>query len=365
MLNIKRYIIGLLLLASVLSLPTSCINDTLESCPPIASGKLWIEPSFTMHNQKNENGQYTELFTETTQRIDLYYFDAETGLLQKSITDSEVPASGTYRLPVDLPAGRYIAQAWTNLYANQATAINPQTPQPGVTHLDEMQVYLSESAGAGKSLITLHPAPLLWGTTGVFEINPAGYEHDSVIPAKFIRNTNLIDCYIRWHDKDTKKLCPLWVHADSTRIYIDDTNSTYALKDNSMVTSNSITYIPNYVTRPTEGKAVDKDTEKAATLEAHFTVMRLLTDQNPIMRITRLQPDGSEREVYRKQLMKDFISQRYKEQEELDREERFVIELEFDCQHQEDPVPDNSWIAIKIIINGWILIDNGDIGLGK
>lgn len=365
MLYIKRYIIGLLLLTSVVFLPTSCINDTLESCPPAASGKLWIEPSFTMHNQKDENGQYTELFTETAQRIDLYYFDAETGLLQKSITDSEVPASGTYRLPVNLPAGRYIAQAWTNLYANQATAITPHTHQPGVTHLDEMQVYLSESAGTGKSLITLHPTPLLWGTTGVFEIDPAGYEHDSVIPAKFIRDTHIIDCHIRWRDKETKKLCPLWTHADSTYIYIDDTNSTYMLKDNSMVAADSITYIPNYATRPMEGKTVEKDTGTAATLKAHFTVMRLLTDHNPIIRITRLQPDGSEREVYRKQLMKDFISQRYKDQEDLDREERFVIELEFDCQHQGAPAPDNSWIAVKIIINGWVLVDNGDIGLGK
>jgi hypothetical protein len=365
MLYIKRYIIGLSLLGLVFFLPTSCIKENLEFCPPPASGKLWIEPSFTMHNQKDDNGQYKELFTETTQRIDLFFFDAETGLLQKSIYDSEVPASGTYRLPVDLPAGRYVAKAWANLYANKATAIYPSIPQPHVTHLKEMEIYLSESAGAGKSLITLHPTSQLWGTTGIFEVASTGYKQDSVIPAKFIRNTNLIDFSIRWHDKDKKKLCPLWAHADSTRIYIDDANSTYALKDNSIVAADSITYIPVYLTGAMAEKAfMEEDIEAAATLEARFTVMRLLTDTNPIIRITRLQPDGSEREVYRKQLMKDFISQRYTKQEELDREERFVIELDFDCQHSSNNDQD-SWIAIRIAINGWVLIDNGDIGLGK
>lgn len=420
MVSNKQYIIIFLFLVSALCLPTSCIYETLDPCPPgpptpptppALSGKLWIEPLFTMHNYKDDNGQYKELFAETTQRIDLFYFDAETGLLQKSFSDQQVPASGTYRIPVDLPGGRYVALAWSNLYANQATAISHPVPQAGVTHLDEMTVYLSESAEAGKSLITLHPTPQLWGTTDVFEVDPAGYEHDSVIPADFIRDTNIIDCYIRWRDKDTKKICPLWMHADSTRIYIDAENSTYALKDNLPVPADSVVYIPAYLTGSLADRnasataATVADSIAAATLETRFTVMRLLNGRHPFLRITRVQPNGSELEVYRKDLMNDFISHFYKTQESIDREERFVIELEFECEHKGQPVgpdnpdnpdnpdtpdnpdiPDNPdypdypdtpdpptpptpgkkpWIAVKIIINGWVLIDNGDVELGK
>lgn len=339
----KRYITLSVFAASALLLATGCIYETIESCPPLpppppTTGRLWIEPSFTMHNHVDTDGSHKELFAETAERIDFYYFDAATGLLKAGMTDRELPVSGQYRIPVELPVGQYKALAWANLYGNDATTTSLPVFQPGVTHWDDVRVSLAEAANRR---ITLHPTPLLWGETDVFTVDTAGYEHDSIIPANFIRNTNIVDCYIRWRNKDTKKLCPLWVHADSTRIYIDAANSTYELKDNSLVPTDSITYIPAYRTGALAPKAVpasaaapytgtDPDVEKAATLEVGFTLMRLLTDRDPVLRITRLRPDGSELEVYRKGLMKDFISHFYKTQESLDREERFVIELEFE-----------------------------------
>lgn len=381
---IKRYIT--LSVFAALPLLTGCIYQTLEPCPPVVTGRLWIEPSFTMHNYTDTDGHYKELFTETASRIDLFYFDAATGLLKAGVVDQEIPANGKYRIPVELPAGQYKALAWANLYGNDATSISPQALQIGVTHWDEMLVRLSEAANHH---ILLHPTPLLWGKTDIFTVDPAGYEHDSVIPADFIRDTNIVDCYIRWRNKDTKKLCPLWMHADSTRIYIDAANSTYELKDNDLVPTDSIIYIPTYQTGPL---ATIPTTEvvpgNAAILEASFTLMRLLTDRDPVLRITRLRPDGREQEVYRKGLMKDFISHFYKTQESLDREERFVIELEFECEHKGEPdpgpgpnpdpdpdpnpdpdpspqPPQKPWVAVTIIINGWTLVDNGDLIIGQ
>ena len=69
--------------------------------------------------------------------------------------------------------------------------------------------------------------------------------------------------------------------------------------------------------------------------------------------------------------------EQYQTQEGLDREDRYLIELLFECEHEEEPDPDpdpepdpepdpdpdpepepeDPWAAITITINGWNLVE--------
>ena len=332
----------------LLSLPvlTGCnIWEDLPECPP-TTGKMCIGFTFTYHNTKDENGGYVDLFGETTRRTDLFIFN-EDNLLVKKIEDTSGPFTNGYLIPIELPAGTYHAVAWNNLYANGATKLSP-VPVEGSSTKEDLMVQLSELENRQ---ITLHPLPLLYGSTETFTVpeNVLTRAEDTVIPMSLLRNTNEIHVTVKWLDAVTEKPCQEAHHAEKTRIYITDNNGIYNF-DNVQQAVEAFTYIPTYLTVDQQG---DKESD-GIMLHAKSTVMRLFTASSPELRICESQSDGSEKEVYTANLITDFIGKIYKEQDKIDRCPSFDIEISFKC---------NSWIAVDITVNGWKLEDSGDIDI--
>nr|WP_165359867.1 FimB/Mfa2 family fimbrial subunit [Parabacteroides goldsteinii] len=389
----NRFAIHLMAMLIALCILPGCVMQDLEECPPVPpakTGKVWFKFSFTLHNQMGEDGTYEDLFARYTQSVEIFIFDAGGRFIKKQ-TDTQGPFTDDYRLQTELAPGDYRAISWVNLHANPDIILLPE-PQEGITTFDEMQVQLRHLAPKGTPNAATEPIPLFHGDTQTFTIRENdGYDQEIVIPSDLTRDTNRIRFAISWRDKDTQKLCPRWMHADSTRIYIDDNYGAIGF-DNLPVQTDSLNYIPAYLSGGQAGKSTsatgnsDSEGDEAATLHAQAGMLRLMTSSTPGLRICRLQPDGSEKTVYRAALMNDFISRLYKTQEALDREDLFNIELEFTCEHVSEPddpdnpdnpdnpdVPDipvnpdkpgkESWIAVKISINGWTLVDNGDIDL--
>lgn len=352
-----RKVLAGLLTAAML---TGCnIWEDLPECPPeVSNAKVWFSFSFTYHNIQEDNGQYKELFGETATRTDLFIFD-KGGTLVKLVTDQQGPFTDNYRVPVELPDGEYRAVAWNNLYDSGYTKLIPDAIE-GVTNIEDLKVQLTE---LNSQKITLQPATMLYGETNLFTLTSSSENNtDKTIPISLIRNIHELNFAINWRDKKTKELCPFWSHADSTRIYIDDNNGTIDFT-NRLQPTDAFTYIPKYLSGAQAGKTKQlTDESNAATLRAESSVLRLFTSSKHILRICRLQPDGSEKEVYRRNLMSDFISPIYKTQEEIDRQGIFNIEIEFECEH---PDPNIKWVAISISINGWKLSDMGDIEPGN
>lgn len=376
----------------------------LEECPPVPpakTGKVWFKLSFILHNEMGEDGTYEDLLARYAQSVEIFIFDADGRFIQKQ-TDTRGPFTDDYRMQAELAPGDYRAISWVNLHANPGIILLSE-PQAGITTFDEMQIQLRQIALKSTQNAATKLIPLFHGDTQTFTVRAnEGYDQEIVIPAGLTRDTNRICFAVSWRDKDTQKLCPRWMHADSTRIYIDDNYGAIGF-DNLPVKTDSLTYIPTYLSGEQASKstpAADGDDE-AATLRAETGMLRLMTTSTPALRICRLQPDGSEKTVYQAALMDDFIARLYKTQEALDREDLFNIELEFTCEHIPEPdgpddpnnpddpdnpndpdnpdIPDTpdipdipvnpdkpdkeNWIAVKISINGWILVDNGDIDL--
>ena len=154
-----------------------------------------------------------------------------------------------------------------------------------------------------------------------------------------------------------------------------------------MVEKQEVTYLPGrfaeWYNPLFHGEMEVYPTEQEYTYVADFSQLRLMKD-NEVARLVIRQGDQV---VYDHSLM-DLITrlEQYQTQEALDREDRYLIELLFECEHADGPdnpgqpddpdkpgpggsddpddpgQPDNPgsdkpWSAITIIINGWTLID--------
>ncbi|MEG1671493.1 MAG: FimB/Mfa2 family fimbrial subunit [Mucinivorans sp.] len=341
----NRFMFCLVAMITLLGTLNGCIKEDLSACPAVyPTGKVWITPSFTMHNQKTD-GVYPDLFVDVARRIDLFIFDAA-GVFVKKVTEIASPSfTAGYRIPVELEAGTYRSIAWVNLAGDNTTQSIPN-PIEGETTLEQLSVQLS-SLSSGK--FTGSITPLFYGDTGSFTVKD-NVEQD--VPVNLIRDTNRLRFDITWFDRDTKLPCndPQHMHVENTRIYIDDNNGVLGFDNLTKPTTPIITYIPTYLSGPRATTSLD------GVLRADVDVLRLMTTSTTRLRVCYLQGDKTETLVYDKNLIKTFIEPFYKTQEELDRTDLFDIKLELECNN-------DSWIVVKVTINGWILMDNGDADL--
>lgn len=320
---------------------SSCLKEDVSDCPVPG---MRLAPRFTMHTQKDANGEYKDMFGETARKVDYYIFD-EAGLLVEMISEEGKFLNGQQTEIPQLAAGKYRVVTWVN---NQdATALNI-IPQKNITTIDELLLSLKEAAS---KQITLHPESLLYGSTE-FTVTTNG---NQVIPVNLIRDTNKIRVIIRWRNKAAGGWCLDTQHMKTTRLYLEADNGTLDF-DNNVSRGNWLTYIPRYFTG--DELKTYQETEGVATVACEFDILRLIKDESKKeLTIKELQSDDDadvENEVFKLMLM-DYIRDYFKAsgqsytQEALDRKETFLVELEFDC---------TAWTALSIAIEGWVLVDN-------
>ncbi|WP_304251296.1 FimB/Mfa2 family fimbrial subunit [Parabacteroides gordonii] len=325
----------LLVLTLLAGALTGCIREDLSHCPPETEGVMRIRFNFLLKKQKSgdkENGPTSEVY-----RADIYLFDTQERFVAH-LSDTEGPFGEDYRLEAKLPAGSYTAVAWMNSDAEELEMTSGFIP--GQTTLREATLRLR-----GLPLKTAITRPLFHGMKENVLIE-AGKNAEAIIP--IIRNTKEIRLGVRFK------------HADGTPCTVPDHRK--GLKPWLQTTEGELDFLNAIHPQPLFRYAPREHSETDNGFDARFTLLRLVQASDVHIQLATPGIDGGGETLHFSRLLTDYIraTGAYPTQESLDREESFEILLEFTCHPGS---PDDTWLQVKVTIEGWVFVDNGDQGL--
>ena len=379
---------GLLLAMGCL---TGCIKEDMSDCPPPVNpepepepepttGTLKLALTYFMHNTQ-ENGEYVDLFSQQVRKVDVFVFDEEGNFLQQITEEAAPQFADNYTKEIELPAGNYQFVVWGNHYEDETM----HNQGDGVSLGDGRMALLSVLNG--ETELPMLTDSLFHGMTAqpVTVVNG----EDQVIPIDLMKNRNDVRLVVRWREEGHTEYCTHTEHAQSITAVITDNNGTYDFHNN-VVEKKEITYLPDrfadWYDPVFHGDARPYPTEQEHVYVADFSELRLMKN-NADARLVIRNAEGTT--VYDRALTGPngliTLLEEYQTQEALDREDRYLIELLFECEHEDEPdepdgpgtdepddpgtdepdgpgtdptpVPEDPWSAITIVVNGWTLID--------
>lgn len=386
--------LGLLLSAGCL---TGCIKDDLSDCPinvdpepepepepEPTTGTFRLALTYTMHNTQ-ENGTYVDLFNDQVHKVDVFVFD-ESGRFIQQITEEAAPQfAENYTKEIELPGGDYQFVVWGNHYEDETVHNYGDI----TTLLEEGRMTLLQTLSRSTDIGMLTDS-LFHGCTPQTVTVENG--KDQVVPIDLMKNRNDVRVVVRWREKGmTEGYCHHTEHAQNITATLTDNNAVHDFLNN-IVGKQEVTYqpgrFPEWYNPFFHGEMEVYPTEEAYTYVADFSELRLMKD-NTDSRLVIRNADGTT--VYEHALTgPDGLITRleqYQTQEALDREDRYLIELLFECEHEDEPgpepdpdpepepepdpepepepepdpepnpEPENPWSAITITINGWNLVE--------
>lgn len=336
--------LGLLLSAGCL---TGCIKDDLSDCPinedpepdpEPTTGTLRLALTYTMHNTQ-ENGRYIDLFNEQVRKVDVFVFD-EAGQFLQQITEEAAPQfAENYTKEIELPAGDYQFVVWGNHYEDETVH---NCAEEGHLLEDGRMTLLQTSQGSNQ--IEMLTDSLFHGYTPEKVTVVEGT--DQVVPIDLMKNRNDVRVVVRWREKGMAEgFCLRPEHAKNITATLIDNNATHDFQNN-VVEKQEVTYLPGrfaeWYNPLFHGEMDVYPTEQEYTYVADFSQLRLMKDNQEARLVIR----QDDKVVYDHSLM-DLITrlEQYQTQEALDREDRYLIELLFECEHADEPddpdEPDN------------------------
>ena len=368
--------LGLLLSAGCLS---GCIKDDLSDCPTNVepgpdpdpdpdptTGTLRLALTYTMHNTQ-EGGKYIDLFNQQVRKVDVFVFD-EAGHYVQQITEEAAPIfAENYTKEIELPGGNYQFVVWGNHYEDETD--HNYDEEAELLHEGRMALIQAMSRSTEIGMLT---DSLFHGCTPQ-QVTVVNGE-DQVVPIDLMKNRNDVRVIVRWREKGQKEgFCTQPEHAQSITATLVDNNTTHDFLNN-IVDKQDVIYqpgrFPDWYNPYFHGEMETYPTEQEYVYVADFSELRLMKD-NKDARLVIHNAEGTT--VYDRALTGPngliTLLEKYQTQEALDREDRYLIELLFECEHEEEPDPDpdpdpdpkpepeDPWAAISITINGWNLID--------
>ena len=384
--------LGLLLSAGCL---TGCIKDDLSDCPinvdpepepepepEPTTGTFRLALTYTMHNTQ-ENGTYVDLFNDQVHKVDVFVFD-ESGRFIQQITEEAAPQfAENYTKEIELPGGDYQFVVWGNHYEDETVHNYGDI----TTLLEEGRMTLLQTFSRSIEIGMLTDS-LFHGCTPQTVTVENG--KDQVVPIDLMKNRNDVRVVVRWREKGmTEGYCQHTEHAQSITATLTDNNAVHDFLNN-IVDKQEVTYqpgrFPEWYDPFFHGERDIYPTERKNVYVADFSELRLMKD-NADSRLVIRNAKGTV--VYDHALTgpNGLITQleQYQTQEALDREDRYLIELLFECEHEDEPgpgpdpdpepepepdpepnpepnpdpepEPENPWSAITITINGWNLVE--------
>lgn len=383
--------LGLLLSAGCL---TGCIKDDLSDCPinvepepepepEPTTGTFRLALTYTMHNTQEDDGTYVDLFSQQVRKVDVFVFD-ESGRFIQQITEEAAPQfAENYTKEIELPGGGYQFVVWGNHYEDETVHNYGDI----TTLLEEGRMTLLQTLSSSTDIGMLTDS-LFHGCTPQTVTVENG--KDQVVPIDLMKNRNDVRVVVRWREKGmTEGYCQHTEHAQSITATLTDNNAVHDFLNN-IVDKQEVTYqpgrFPEWYNPFFHGERDIYPTERKNVYVADFSELRLMKD-NADSRLVIRNAKGTV--VYDHALTgpNGLITQleQYQTQEALDREDRYLIELLFECEHEDEPgpgpdpdpepepepdpepnpepnpdpepEPENPWSAITITINGWNLVE--------
>ena len=351
-----------------------CIKEDFSDCPPDVippdtvpeeKGLLTLQLSYLMHNTV-ENGTYADLFNDQVRKVDVFVFDDKGEYVQTVEEQADALFPEDYETTLTLPEGNYRFVVWGNHFHDETDHSDPETHA-----LDECRMWLTAALEGKTELLT---DSLFYGS----ELQPvevvAGEE--SVVPIDLMKVRNDVRVLVRWREKGhTEGYCSVPAHFSNLTAQIVTYTMAGDFYNNPLTPRDSLILLPGDFSPSARYDSVFYENRQAPaadeTYKADFAVMRLTPQTEDYLAL--YQGDSL---VYQRPIM-DFLSrvEEYRTQEGLDREDAYLIELLFECEHpgdepdrpDPDPDPDRpgprpdptpEWGAlISFRVNGWNFID--------
>lgn len=308
-----------LIILSVLILLQSCIKDDYSDCEESA---LRFRFRYTLNNQ------YSDLFSTEVRQVTVYVFDTD-GKYVGHFSEGGSKLENNYIMTIPLPKGSYQAvvfcdndRTFTAGWLDNQTNTFSGKLETGVTMIQDFRVMLNNKEGAEGYLVPESIPGELY----------AGYV-EKVFSTRDL--ANIIDIGLM---QDTKNIVvkisgvPSLISAQEVPdLSVTAVNGRYNY-DNSIDTSHRVLKYTPHTTSVTGNVSNN-----------YLKTMRLVTGHAPMLTIKL--PSVPEY-VFNRDLTELILSTpQYKSQEDIDREDTFVFEINFSQA-------DNDIVA-TVSINGW------------
>ena len=304
------------------------------------------------YNDKFQIG--ADAFAAQVGSVDVYLFDAETGNFVAHFSDaSDHLREQGYRLSIDVEPGEYDIVAWCGLANNDDHFTIPEN----VSHISELKCRMARDIDENQVIYSNKCLNTLFHGKIFHAFPDVEGEHYATI--YLTKDTNYIQLAMQ------HKSGPL--DAEQFDITMEDANG-YLNYDNSLLDDASIQYRPwslrgGVVDMGDDTRAGDDDDYEGKDngtgfLVAELATSRLMADRNPVINVTDKETD---KVVFSLPLVKYLLMMKSDRYSKMDGQEYLDREYEYDIMvFLEDR---EGWLAAEIVINGWHIVDNGNVGL--
>lgn len=309
------------------------------------------------------NLKYADAFDHEVDRVTLFAFDHESGLLVKRIQTLTTDLDADHSMVLDVEPGDYDLLVWAGDYDD---SFDIATGEEGVTTLEEMHAYMHRTEESGAAHVRSRLASLYHGLVSV-ALPYASPSRPNRVTVPLVKDTNAVRVVLQQISGEP-------VDASDFNFTITDANG-WLNSDNTLRGTESITYHPFHLQTGTvdinnnpedlprsgmRGETVHaifhstpSGSRSALTAAlAEFSVGRLTTIADPVLHITR--QDGSTvlsvniRDYAL--LVKGETHRDMDPQEYLDRQDEYNMTFFLD--------KDSKWMSTVVVINDWRIIFN-------
>ena len=301
------------------------------------------------------NMDFADAFNSKIESLQLYIFDARTGDLVSTFHDSgDALKEKGYKVKLELEPGRYEFRAWFGLEDNDEDfKLDTRAGKFRDTECSLQREYTEEGkAVQNKELHALYH--------GALDATLPDDYNDHYYKMPLTKDTNNINLSIQ--EISGKTLDP---ERFTIKMEIDNGKMDF---DNSVLEDEPIEYTPY---RQVSGGVTVDDTRAENEsgndiVLSELSTSRLLAEHNPVIEVI----DNEKGEtIYAIPLVKWALmlrSQKYAymgEQEYLDREDEFNIILYINQDPEQKD--EDFFLAVSVMINGWRIVLNDNVGLGQ
>lgn len=296
----------------------NCIREDIMPCK---------DSSLSLRYRYTLNNRYENLFGSDVSEIEVYIFD-ESGRYLGLFSKAGDVLTNDYVMSIPLPEGNYRVVVYGGgLNTFSAGVIDSVTnmfgrPRKGVTDIKDFRMMLdNDEEDEGYVVPKAVPGDLF---AGYVSNAVSSFETNKVTDVDLIKNTKNITVRITGLE-----------HLAHTpfvpEIYITSVNGIYKFENSIDEKSRMFKYVP-YRTFTEEGRQ-----------EANLKMMRLVIGHTSI--ITVKNPLTSELIYSQDMLEKIRLNPKYSSQEDIDREDTFVFDINI-AKKEHD-------IVVSLLINGW------------
>lgn len=313
------------------------------------------------------NLKYADAFDHEVERVTLFAFDHESGVLVKRIQTLSADLDADHSLVLDVEPGDYDLLVWAGDYDD---SFDIAAGEEGVSTLEEMHAFMHRTEESGSAHVRSELASLYHGLVSV-ALPYASPSRPNRVTVPLVKDTNAVRVVLQQISGEP-------VDASDFNFTITDANG-WLNSDNSLRDTERITYHPFHLQTgtvdinnnpedlpgsglraealsavfPAAFPATLSDSRSALTAAlAEFSVGRLTTQADPILHITR--QDGSTvlsvniRDYAL--LVKGETHRDMDPQEYLDRQDEYNMTFFLDRN--------SKWMSTVVVINDWRIIFN-------